>query len=61
METTRLGHDGPMISSLALGGAPLGGVYCPISQAVAEPPDPAGLAAAEAALASVRDLGWDVS
>lgn len=33
METNRLGCDGPAISSLALGGAPLGGVYRPISQA----------------------------
>jgi L-galactose dehydrogenase len=39
METTRLGRDGPVISSLALGGAPLGGVYSPyspISQAEAD-------------------------
>jgi aryl-alcohol dehydrogenase-like predicted oxidoreductase len=36
METTRLGADGPRISALALGGASLGGVYRPVSQADAD-------------------------
>lgn len=36
METTRLGPDGPAISVLALGGASLGGVYRPVSQADAD-------------------------
>jgi aryl-alcohol dehydrogenase-like predicted oxidoreductase len=36
METTTLGPEGPRISALALGGASLGGVYRPVSQADAD-------------------------
>jgi aryl-alcohol dehydrogenase-like predicted oxidoreductase len=36
MQTTRLNHDGPAVSVLALGGASLGGVYQDVSQAEAD-------------------------